>query len=140
MTKNYRFALSTVALLAVLFVAFAPSAQADEWNRKTIFTTNQPLRIPGNVLLPAGTYVIKRLDAGNSARVQIMDATETKVYATVFGIPDYLDKPAQKPVLQLGETPAGSPRVLRAWHYPGSGVGVEFPMARETAKSVESVQ
>ena len=48
-----------VACLAILFVTFG--ARADEWNKKTILTFNQPVELPG-IVLQAGTYVFKLVD------------------------------------------------------------------------------
>src|SRR5712692_10493794 len=40
---------------------FVPKVRADETNKKTIVTVNEPIQVPGKVL-PAGTYVFKLLD------------------------------------------------------------------------------
>jgi len=51
-----------VALLALLGSVSAPGARADEWNKKTVMTFNQPVEIPGQIL-PAGTYTFKLLNS-----------------------------------------------------------------------------
>jgi hypothetical protein len=126
MSKTHRFLIILAVLMAMRFVGFVPAARADEWNRKTVFSINQPLRVPGNVVLPPGTYVLKRVDQINPSVIQITDASERTVYSTFFGIPDYLRTPAEQPLLELSESPAGTPRALKGWRYPGSAVGTEF--------------
>ena len=67
---NFLKAAPTVLGLALLGLAFSPSATADEWNKKTVITFSGPVEIPGVHLqgygvLPAGTYVFKILDSKN---------------------------------------------------------------------------
>src|SRR5271166_42534 len=131
------------AVMAVSFVALAsamlaPSAKADDWNRKTEITFSGPVEIPGVHLagwgvLPAGTYVFKILDSQSDRHiVQIFNKEETTVYATVLAIPNYRLKPTDKTVMTFRERPAGEPEALRAWFYPGRNWGEEFvyPKAR----------
>src|SRR5437588_2305024 len=93
----------------LLSLALAPTGSSDEWNKKTIVTTNVPVEIPGKVL-PAGTYVFKLLDSpSNRNIVQIFDKDEKHLYATLLAIPDYRSKPADKPLLQFEERPSNSP-------------------------------
>ena len=42
-----------VASIGLLGVALSPSARADEWNKKTVMTVNEPIQVP-NKVLPAG--------------------------------------------------------------------------------------
>jgi hypothetical protein len=107
MKNTFHLALRVSAFVALLYVACAPTATAGILEHKTTFTVNQPIRVPGNVALPAGTYVIKRLDtSGGQPVVRITDPTETKIYATVFGIPEYLVWVPEKPQLTFAEVPA----------------------------------
>ena len=115
-----------LALFAFLFVlGSASTLMADDWDQKTAFTINQPVSIPGHVVLPAGSYVIKRLDATTPV-VQILNSTETRVFATLMPVPDFVQEPADKPTFTFQEKPEGSPAILHTWHYAGSQVGYEF--------------
>jgi len=115
-----------LALVAVLLVlGSAATVKADDWDQKTAFTINQPVSIPGHVVLPAGSYVIKRLEATTPV-VQILNSTETRVFATLMPVPDFVQQPPDKPTFTFQEMPEGSAAVLRTWHYPGSQVGYEF--------------
>jgi hypothetical protein len=116
----------------------APRARADDWNRKTTMTFSGPVEIPGVHLkgwgiLPAGTYVFKILDSMSDRHiVQIFNADETEIYATILAIPNYRLKATDKTVVTFTERPAGEPEALRAWFYPGRNWGEEFvyPKAR----------
>jgi hypothetical protein len=101
-------------------------------------TFSGPVEIPGVHLvgfavLPAGTYVFKILDSQSDRHiVQIFNADETMIYATILAIPNYRLKATDKTVVTFTERPAGEPEALRAWFYPGRNWGEEFvyPKAR----------
>ncbi len=44
-----------MASVGLLGVALAPSARADEWNKKTIMTVNEPIQVPNRYCLPERT-------------------------------------------------------------------------------------
>ena len=129
---------TTVCFVALTAAVLAPGARADDWNRKTTMTFSGPVEIPGVHLvgwavLPAGTYVFKILDSQSDRHiVQIFNADETMIYATILAIPNYRLKATDKTVVTFTERPAGEPEALRAWFYPGRNWGEEFvyPKAR----------
>jgi hypothetical protein len=130
--------LTMVCCAALLSVILSQNVTADEWNKKTIVTFNQPVEVPGKVL-PAGTYVFKLLDSLSDRNiVQIFDKDEKKLYATILAIPDYRLKPTDKPVIMFEERAANAPPAIRAWFYPGDQYGQQFvypkPRAVELAK------
>ena len=104
---------------------FIPKVQADESDKKTIVTINEPIQVPGKVL-PAGTYVFKLLDSNDRTLVAIYNADEMHLITTVHGISDYRDETPDETILQLEERPSGQPEALKAWFYPGDNSGVEF--------------
>ena len=104
---------------------FAPKGRADESDRKTIVTVNQPIQVPGKVL-PAGTYVFKLLNANDLTLVAIFNGDESHLITTVQGISDSRMETPDKAILQLEERPSGQPEALKAWFYPGDNDGVEF--------------
>ncbi len=132
---------TTVCCMALMGAMLAPSAKADEWNRKTVVTFSNPVEIPGVHLagwgiLPAGTYVFKILDSQSDRHiVQIFSKDETAIYATILAIPNYRLKVTDKTVMTFTERPAGEPEALRAWFYPGRNWGEEFvyPKAKAIA-------
>ena len=125
-------ATTTVFCVALMGVVLSPAANASAWNRKTTMTFSGPVEIPGVHLkgwsvLPAGTYVFKILDSQSDRHiVQIFNADETQIYATILAIPNYRLRATDKTVVTFRERPAGEPEALRAWFYPGRNWGEEF--------------
>jgi hypothetical protein len=118
--------------MVLMGTLLAPSARADDRNRKTAVTFSVPVEIPGVHLagwgvLPAGTYVFKILNSQSDRHiVQIFNKDETTIYATILAIPNYRLKATDKTVITFSERPAGEPEALRAWFYPGKNWGEEF--------------
>jgi len=133
-----RLHLSTALFAAVVgFVAVAPKASADEWNKKTIITTSEPIEVPG-ATLPAGTYVFKLVNTTDADRhtVIIQNERENHTYATILAIPNYRIRPTGKTRLMFWETPAGQPKALRAWFYPGDNFGQEFAYKKDRGAQI----
>jgi len=131
-----------VACLAMLFMTYG--ARADAWNERTVVTFNQPVELPG-VVLQAGTYVFKLVDLpGTRNVVQVFNADENKVYATILAITDIHLVPHEKPYIGFEERRADLPQAIHEWFYPGYTFGLEFvypkvraeQIARETGKPV----
>ena len=104
---------------------FVPKVQADESDKKTIVTVNEPIQVSGKVL-PAGTYVFKLLNSNDRTLVAIYNADEMYLITTVQGIPTSRMETPDKAILQLEERPSGQPEALKALFYPGYNSGVEF--------------
>jgi len=66
--------------------------------------------------------------------VYIKNERENHTYATIFAVPNYKVRRTGKTVITFWETPAGQPKALRAWFYPGDNFGQEFlyPKTRVT--------
>jgi LPXTG-motif cell wall-anchored protein len=119
--------------LSLLGLVSASSARADEWNKKTVLTFNQPFEIPGRVL-PAGTYTFELADTmADRHIVRIFNADRSEVLATVMTIPNTRLTPTNETVIKFREMPAGSPEAIRAWFYPGNTIGQEFVYPRQRA-------
>ena len=117
-----------------LLAGVASTLRADEVDQKTLFTISAPVSIPGRVVLPAGSYVIKRLDTIQPV-VQISDASETHVYATLLAVPEFTPEPSDKPEFTFKEMPAGTPVALQSWRYSGEEIGYEFVPAQAPKES-----
>ena len=124
--------LKSAGLLVVpAIMAFSVAANADQWDKRTIITVNEPIEVPGAVL-PAGTYILKLVDSPSDRHiVQVMNEREDHVFATVLAIPNYRLEPRGKTVLTFYEVPAGQPQPVRAWFYPGDNYGQEFVYGKE---------
>src|SRR4249920_1119491 len=107
-----------------LVAAALPAARADQFDRKTTMTFSESIQIPNQILDP-GTYVFKLVDWKKSDKhiVQILSPDEKHVVTTIVAIPNYRLKPTGKTQFTFWETPAGQPRALRAWFYPGDSFG-----------------
>jgi len=134
-----RIVLTIASVGLLVGAALAPSARADEWNKKTILTVNETIQVP-NKVLPPGTYVMKLLDSpSNRHIVQIFDKNEQHLQTTILAIPNYRLEPTGKTQFQFWETPPGQPKALRAWFYPGDNFGQEFAYPKAEAMQIASV-
>jgi len=123
-------AVSCLGLLSVI-----PSA-ADQWNKKTYLTVNETISLPGATLEP-GKYVMKLLESqSNRHIVQVFNEREDHLYTTILAIPNYRLQPTGKTEFQWWETPAGQPKALRAWFYPGDNFGQEFAYPKNMAATL----
>ena len=123
-----KLAAAVFCLLAVslLVATGAPSAHADEWNKKTIVTFSQNVEVPGKVL-PAGTYTFQLLDSPSDRHiVQIFNADGSQILVTILAINNYRLQPTGETVMKFSERPGDAPEALRAWFYPGDNFGQEF--------------
>jgi LPXTG-motif cell wall-anchored protein len=144
MKKIDRFKVGAMIFcLSLVIVSAISSAKADEWNRKTTMTFDEPFEVPGvgAQILPAGTYVFKVMDLPDRHVVQIFNQAEDHVFTTILAIPNYRLKATSKTVMTFKERGEGQPEAIRAWFYPGRDWGEEFvyPKTRalELAKIVD---
>ena len=134
--------MTRFSALAVLLGAYAmmlvPSVLADEWNKKTVLTVEEPIQVPGATLQP-GRYVMKLADSVSDRHiVQIFNADENHLITTILAIPNYRLEPGGKTVVSFWETPPGQPKALRAWFYPGDNFGQEFAYPKTEATTIAS--
>jgi len=128
----------TVLITCAALFAGLP-ARGDQGNEKTTLTFSQPVELPG-IVLPAGKYVFK-LIWGDTHRnvIQVSNAEETKVFATLLAIPDYRLKPTTDTVIRFTERPVNRPEAIRGWFYPGMEFGHEFVYAKQRATELAQV-
>jgi len=126
----------TFAAASCLGMLCMTGAMADQWNKKTYLTVNEPIQVPGKVLQP-GRYVLKLMDSpANRHIVQIFNDREDKLQTTVLAIPNYRMQPTGKTEFQWWETPQGQPKAMRAWFYPGDNFGQEFAYPKTEAIAI----
>ena len=134
MSRLKAFTLTSCVGLIGAFLA--PALQADTWNKRTILTVNEAIQVPNKVLQP-GKYVMKLLDSpSNRHIVQIFDENEQKLITTVLAIPNYRLQPTGETQFGFWETPAGQPKALRSWFYPGDNFGQEFAYPKNEAMQI----
>jgi hypothetical protein len=133
MFRYLQFAL----LGASLAGAFVPSLKADNFDKKTILTVNEPVAVE-NVVLTPGEYVLKLLDSqSNRQIVEIFNGDETKLIGTELAMPAYRPVRSGKERLTFYEAPSGQLPALRTWFNPGDTNGIEF-LPPETASAVKA--
>lgn len=108
---------------------WATPAQADEWNKRTTLTFDQPIEVPGHVLTP-GRYVFQLADL-SSDRDVVQIFSEDKqgmdhLVTTLMAVPDYTVRTPEKSMFTFEERHVTSPEALHAWFYPGDNYGWEF--------------
>lgn len=122
--KAFRM-MTGIAALAGACTLLPSIARADDWNKKTVLKFDKPVEIP-NLVLPAGTYVFKRADNVTPNLVQILNADETHVYATLLTAPDFRREASDETVVTFKERSATAPQAIRGWFYPDDTIGEEF--------------
>jgi hypothetical protein len=114
---------STLAVIAISLLAL-PTIEMAENAIKTSVTFNQAIKIPGVVLVP-GTYVFKSM-TGDKHMVQVWDAKEKHLYATLLTRLNYLNKPAAKTLATFGDRVGGAPPTLKTLQVLNENTGMEF--------------
>ena len=116
-----------VLALALFTITLAPSAKADEWNKKTVITVQGgAVQIQGTVLEP-GKYVLKLLDSQADRQIlQVFNADETHLETTILANAAYRLEPTGDTRFTFAEVPAGQPPAISTWFYPGDNYGLQF--------------
>jgi hypothetical protein len=119
-----RYGIIGSCFLGVVLVgALAAPARAGECGKQTYLTFSAPVSLPG-VVLPPGTYLFSHLECStNSSILRVTSANGSRLYATLLVIPEDRPTPSDQPTVVFAETPAGSPKAIKAWFYPGATVG-----------------
>jgi hypothetical protein len=126
MKKTNRYVFVFVLSFVLFSITWIDEARAITSDRLTTFSINQPLLIPG-VVLPPGEYALQLVNVGGSRNlVRVTDIGQSKVYATFFGVPETLLRPAEEARLVVHETDKNDIPELKAWYYPGSADGLSF--------------
>jgi hypothetical protein len=121
-----RLLITITCGVALCMAAMTSLARADQSDRKTVLTFNEPVEIPGRVL-PAGRYQFRLLDSDDDQTVvEISSADGRHVVATVLAIPNYHVRTPGKTIVTFKQRAEDAPPAIQAWFYPGENDGVEF--------------
>lgn len=130
------------ALLSVGFLTFgywATPARADEWSKRTTFLFNEPVEVPGHVLVP-GRYVFQLADLqANREVVQIFREDKKgmdHLVTTQIAVPDYHLRTPEQASVTFEERRSSSPEAVHSWWYPGDNYGWEFLYSKKQRLSV----
>jgi hypothetical protein len=128
-------ALSALLITSAIGLVAIPAAKADDYDKMTKITVNEPVRLPTMTLQP-GNYSLRLLEAtANRHVVQVRDENG-KGLGLILALPNYRLVPKGKTVLQYWETPPGQARALRAWFVPGDNYGQEFIYPKSEASQI----
>ena len=130
-------AISTLIVASAIGLVAIPSAKADDYDKNTKITVNEPVRLPTMTLQP-GNYSLRLIDAtGNRHVVKVTDENG-KGLGLILAMPNYRLVPKDRTVLTYWETPPGQPRAVRAWFFPGDNFGQEFIYPKNEAAQIAS--
>ena len=130
---NFRIVFAALCVIGFATGVAVFRAQADQWDKKTILTVDQPIQVTETLLEP-GQYVLKLADSNSDRHiVQIFNSDQSRIIDTVLAIPNYRLQPTGHSRFAFWETPPGSAKALRAWFYPGDNFGQEFRYPKHLA-------
>lgn len=143
-----RKALGTIigGVLALALLSFAPQGRAEGQHegidQVTQFKFNEPVQLPQNKVLPAGTYWFTVPDARSGGQtVRVLSSDRTRVLGTFETIatdrPDlYCQEPGcQDMRLTLARLPNQLP-FLVSWTYPGESQGHRFVYSHQKESQI----
>jgi len=119
-----KFLPMTVLALSVMGGVVVAPLRADQLNRLTVITVNEPISVSGTVLNP-GQYVLKMLD-DHSDIVLVYDRNEQHLVTSTMAIPTYRVDAPDKTEFTFYENSPEQPEALHTWFHPGSTTGLEF--------------
>jgi len=127
-----RFSILCLAALATLAIMLAPrTGRADDYDKKTIITLDQPTEVPGIVLEP-GRYVLKLLNSSSNRHIaEIMNERMDHLYALTFTVAAEKTEQSGKTVLTFYEGSQDHPQAMRKWFWPGDTIGQQFVYPKE---------
>src|SRR5262245_33410569 len=127
------FLTSLMLLVAMVFNSTSQDPLQYEWSKKSTFSVDQQVEFPGIVLEP-GVYIVKlRESTEKLSVVQILNADETQVLATVRAVPDHRLRPEDSSEFTFHSVGSG-PRPVQSWFFSGDLVGLEFVYPKPRAK------
>jgi hypothetical protein len=129
----------SASALVMLIHGMAGTADAFTYDKRTYFTFNQSVALPG-VTLPAGTYMFRLADPDTTRRViQVSDKQGTQSYALLLTMPADRTDAARDSEIRFLETPANAPRAVSAWWYVGDRTGYEFIYSKKQLAELNRV-
>jgi hypothetical protein len=123
--------ISTSVLVVLVGAASGANAFTSTSDKRTYFTFNQPVALPG-VTLPAGTYMFRLADDTTTRKViQVANREGTESFAMLHTMPVYRSDVPREPEVRFMETAAGAPVAVRAWWKEGERTGYGFMYSKE---------
>jgi hypothetical protein len=127
--------LASLMLLVTALLNSNQEPSTYEWNKKSTLSVDERVEFPGIVLEP-GIYIVKlRENTEKLSVVQILNAEETQVLATVRAVPDHRMRPDDNSEFTFHNVGKG-PRPVQSWFLSGDLVGLEFVYPKLRAKEI----
>jgi hypothetical protein len=130
--------IASVALaLPLALLMLVPAAHASVANQMSRLTFNRAVQLPGDTVLPAGTYWFKIVN--NKAlpnAVVIYNKTRTKVEAAELTETAYRAKPRGRTELTLAGGSGNQPPMIVKWFYPGMDYGHQFVYSQRAQRRI----
>ena len=106
------------AMLALAMLFVAPTARATELDQASQLTFSRPVVLPGQIVLPAGTYWFELADPLNAPNlIRVYNLDHSKLITTMMTIPAIRNQRADHSVLTFAEQSKNRPYVLEDWYY-----------------------
>ena len=123
--------LASASVLVVLVFAMASGANAITHDKRTYFTFNQPVALPG-MTLPAGTYMFRLANPDTSRNViQVSNEKGTESFAMLNTVQARRPDAPKDSEIRFIETAAGAPPAVGTWWYMGERTGYELIYTKE---------
>jgi hypothetical protein len=123
--------LASASVLVVLVFAMASGANAITHDKRTYFTFNQPVALPG-MTLPAGTYMFRLANPDTSRNViQVSNEKGTESFAMLNTVQATRPDAPKDSEIRFMETAAGAPPAVGTWWYMGERTGYELIYTKE---------
>jgi hypothetical protein len=118
-------------MLGLLTAGFALSVRADDSNKETRITIDQPLQVQ-DVLLAPGQHVLKLVQPGI---VSIYNAEGTRPEGLILGWSAYRIDAGDNKLITVSQSQGNQPATLKYWFFPGDNFGLEFPVKKPAVES-----
>lgn len=130
--------LASASVLVVLVFAMASGANAITHDKRTYFTFNQPVALPG-MTLPAGTYMFRLANPDTSRNVlEVSNAKGTESFALLNTVQATRPDAPKDSEIRFIETAAGAPPAVGTWWYMGERTGYELIYTKEQLAAINA--
>jgi len=114
-----------IAGMVILCGLAAPRLKADDIDKKVVMTFSGPVEIPGNRVLPAGTYAFRQIP-GSEHVMMVTNEEGTRSFGMFFAQQDSWPTDPSHINVRLEERRSGAPPALKSWNYPPLESGFEL--------------
>jgi len=131
--------LTSASVLVVLVCALASGANAFTSDKRTYFTFNQPVALPG-MTLPAGTYMFRIANPDTSRNViQVANKQGTESFALLHTVQATRPDAPKDSEIRFRETAAGAPPAVGTYWYMGERTGYEFIYSKAELEALNRI-